>query len=88
MRISAILLSLFLWFGMHTLYAVEGTVNINIASVEKLAKTLSGIGLKRAKQIVEYRERFGPFTSVEQLGNVNGIGEKTVEKNRDQLTIN
>ena len=87
MRISAILLSLFLWFGMQTLYAVEGTVNINTASVEKLSETLSGIGLKRAKQIVEYRERFGPFTSVEQLGNVNGIGERTIEKNRDQLTI-
>ena len=87
MRISAILLSLFLWFGMNTLYAAEGTVNINTASVEELAETLSGIGLKRAKQIVKYRERFGPFTSVEQLGNVNGIGEKTIEKNRDQLAV-
>lgn len=41
---------------------------------------LPGIGEKKAKAIVEYRERIGAFESIEQLCEINGIGAKTVEK--------
>lgn len=66
--------------------AVE-PVDINTADAETLATAISGAGAKRAEAIVEYRERHGPFGSVDDLVNVQGIGPKTVEKNRANLTV-
>ena len=54
-------------------------ININTASEEELQE-IPGIGPVLAKRIVEYREANGVFTSVEELQNVSGIGEKTLEK--------
>ncbi len=68
-----------------TAFAVE-PVNINTADAETLATAISGAGIKRAQAIVEYRERHGPFSSVDDLLNVQGIGPKTLEKNRANLT--
>ncbi len=62
-------------------------VNINKADAETLADNLKGIGLTKAQAIVKYRKDNGKFTSVNELTNVKGIGEKTVEKNRDDLTV-
>ena len=61
-------------------------VDINTASAEVLAETIHGVGLKRAQAIVLYREQHGAFTSIDQLAQVQGIGAKTVERNRDRLT--
>ena len=61
-------------------------VNLNTASVEELT-ALPGIGPSYAKRIVDYREKNGPFKKVEDLLNVQGIGEKTFEKLRDRVTI-
>jgi competence protein ComEA len=61
-------------------------VNLNTASVDDLT-ALPGIGPSYAKRIVEYREKNGPFKKVEDLLNVQGIGEKTLEKLKDRLTI-
>ena len=61
-------------------------VNINTASAGELA-TLKGIGAKTAAAIVEYREMFGRFESIEDLTKVKGIGEATLEKNRHRLTV-
>ena len=61
-------------------------VDVNTASAEVLAETIDGVGLKRARAIVQYREQHGAFSSVEQLAEVRGIGAKTVERNRDRLT--
>lgn len=63
-----------------------GKININTATVEELTM-LSGIGDAYAQRIVEYREVNGPFTSIEQIKEVKGIGEKTFEKIKDQITI-
>lgn len=60
-------------------------VNINTASTTEL-ETLNGVGAAKAKAIVEYREKHGPFKSVDQLAEVKGIGEKLVEKNRANLS--
>ncbi|WP_340607992.1 ComEA family DNA-binding protein [Xenorhabdus bharatensis] len=60
-------------------------VNINTASAEQLAKELSGVGAKKAQAIIEYREKYGPFTAIEQLQEVQGIGPAFIEKNRDKL---
>lgn len=62
-------------------------VNLNQASAEALAKSLKGIGLKKAQAIVALRESQGAFTSVDQLTQVKGIGSKTVAKLRPFVTV-
>jgi competence protein ComEA len=61
-------------------------LNVNTASVEEL-ETLPYIGEVKAKAIVEYREKNGPFRSPEDLLDVPGIGEKTLEKIRGKITF-
>jgi competence protein ComEA len=62
-------------------------VNINTASAEQIAVTMTGIGDSKAKAIVKYRKTNGKFKSVQDLENVDGIGMKTVEKNKDKITL-
>lgn len=66
--------------------AQGGKVNINTASVSEL-QTLSGIGESKAAKIVEHREKNGLFKSVDDLTNVSGIGEKTLESLRDSICV-
>ncbi len=61
-------------------------VNINTASAEELM-SLTGIGPTKAQAIVDYRTNFGNFTSIDQLTSVSGIGEKTLAKIRDDITV-
>lgn len=63
-----------------------GKVNINTATSEQL-QTISGIGESKAKKIIDYREKVGPFKSVDDLTNVSGIGAKTLEGMRDQICV-
>ena len=63
------------------------TVNINVADAATLAAALNGVGLARAEEIVRYREAYGPFSTVEELAEVKGIGESTLEKNRTVITL-
>lgn len=65
----------------------EGMVNINSADAETLQRDLNGIGQVKAKAIVEYREANGPFTTVDELLEVKGIGAATLEKNRSKLSV-
>lgn len=60
-------------------------ININTAGFEEL-KTLDGIGDVLAQRIIDYREET-PFLSVEELINVKGIGEKTLETLKDKITV-
>ena len=60
-------------------------VNINTADAATLARELKGIGLKRAQDIVEYRQKHGPFRSVDELALVKGIGPAAIAKNRDLI---
>jgi len=62
-------------------------VNINTADAATLAAALEGIGAAKAAEIVSYREQNGPFKSISDLLNVKGIGEATLEKNKDKLTV-
>lgn len=64
----------------------NGKININTASLDELMG-LDGVGEKKAQAIIDYRYENGRFNSVEELTNVNGIGEKTFEKNRDRITV-
>lgn len=61
-------------------------ININTADTRELIK-LSGIGEVKAAAIVAYREEHGAFSSVEELLNVKGISEKTLEKIRGYVTV-
>lgn len=61
-------------------------VNINLATSDEL-QTLSGIGPSKADAIIAYREEKGPFTKIEDLLEVTGIGEKSLEKIREEITI-
>ena len=62
-------------------------VNINTASAQEIAETLNGVGLSKAEKIVEYRETNGPFRHIDELVNVKGIGLRTVDKNRDAISL-
>ena len=63
------------------------TVNINTADAATLSDRLTGVGPTRAKEIVRYRESYGPFATVEELADVKGIGPATVAKNRARIVL-
>jgi competence protein ComEA len=67
--------------------AFASPVNINTADATALAQTIDGVGPKLAVAIVDYRDSNGPFQSVDELERVKGIGAKTVEKNRNKITV-
>lgn len=62
-------------------------VNINTADAAALAKALNGIGPSKAKAIVSYREKNGPFKSVDQLSMVEGISQKLIDRNRADIQL-
>jgi competence protein ComEA len=61
-------------------------VNLNTATAAELA-ALPGIGPKTADRIIEYRKNKGPFKKIEELMNVQGIGEKSFLKLKPQITV-
>lgn len=67
-------------------FAVE-PVDINSADAAALAQALKGVGPAKAEAIVTFREKNGPFNSVDDLVLVQGIGEKTLEMNRDHIMV-
>jgi len=86
MKKSFQVLSLVVLFIFSTL-AFAGQVNINTATAQAIAKNLKGVGLKKAQAIVVYRKKHGKFKTIESLSKVKGIGFKTVEKNRANISI-
>lgn len=83
--LKSLLLSLALWLPL--IASAGEPVNINTADATAIADNLNGIGDAKARAIVEYRQKHGPFKSAEDLVNVKGIGLKTVEKNRELIRI-
>ena len=71
---------------MGSAFAAE-KVNINAADAATLDRVLVNVGPSKAEAIVAYRKAHGPFRSAEQLAQVDGIGLKTVEKNREMIVI-
>ncbi len=72
---------------LSPIMAWAGPVDINTADAETISAELKGIGLAKARAIVEYREKHGPFKSADDLSLVKGIGERTVEINRDDILV-
>ena len=67
--------------------AFAGIVNINTADVKTLAKELDGIGPERAKAIIAFREKNGPFKAADDLKKVEGVGPSIVERNRAKIVV-
>ena len=61
-------------------------VNINTASIKELI-TLPGIGESKAQNIINYRNEVGSFQNIEEIKNVNGIGDATFEQLKEFITI-
>jgi competence protein ComEA len=66
--------------------AGTATVNINTASKEALM-TLPGIGEVLAQNIIDYRTKNGPFSSAEEIKEVNRIGDKLYEQLKDRISV-
>ncbi|MFC3606723.1 ComEA family DNA-binding protein [Stutzerimonas tarimensis] len=67
--------------------AAGPSINLNTADAATLSQALTGIGAAKAEAIVAHRDANGPFTSVDDLLEVKGIGSSTLEKNRARLTV-
>ena len=61
-------------------------ININTAGTEELI-LLPSIGEGRAEDIIKYREENGDFSRIEDIMQVSGIGEKTFEEIKEQITV-
>ena len=64
----------------------NGKISINKGTVKELT-TLTGIGEAKAKKIIEYREKNGPFSKIEDIKKVSGIGESIFAKIKDNITL-
>ena len=67
--------------------ALAAPVNVNTADAETISESLDGVGLSKARAIVEYRQKHGPFRSADDLSLVKGIGARTVELNRQSILV-
>jgi len=65
---------------------VFGVVNVNSANSAQL-QTLNGIGPSKAQEILRYRKAHGAFKTVDELVNVKGIGIKTLQGMKTQVSV-
>ena len=81
--------SILIGFGLlfSSFIVMASPVNVNHASAEEISKSLTGIGLAKAQAIVAYRDAHGAFKTPQDLTQVKGIGEKTVEKNLADILL-
>lgn len=68
--------------------AQSAKVDLNGADAATLQKELAGVGEAKAQAIVAYRDINGPFSSVDELLEVKGIGKAILDRNRDKLEVN
>lgn len=78
---------LFVLMALCACNVFAAPVNVNTADAKTISESLANIGLKKAEAIVKYRTEKGPFKKAEELTNVAGIGEKTVEKNKKDILL-
>jgi len=81
-----------IWLSVLLLMALTGLaygapVDINTADAATLDKSIVGVGPKKAEAIVIYRQQNGPFTTVDDLMKVKGIGKKILDDNRANIIV-
>ncbi len=76
-----------LFLTLSSLAFAAETIDINTADATTIATNMKGVGDAKAAAIVAYRNNHGAFKSIEDLVLVNGIGEKTLESNRQFVVI-
>lgn len=81
-----LLVVLFACFAFIGAAFAADPVDLNTATQAQL-ETVKGIGPVKAKAIIDYRTRSGPFKSVDDLKMVSGFGKKTVDSVRSQVTV-
>ena len=86
MMVLFVALAMVVAFSAPSWAGDSGKINLNKATAAELSQ-LKGIGMKYAERIVEFRDKNGPFKQVEDLLKVQGIGTKTLEKNKDRITV-
>jgi len=85
--LGALLLTVAFWgYGYAVSPELEGVLNINTADAAEL-QMLPGIGEATAQNIIAFREANGPFTSIDDLIKVKGIGEKRFDAVRSYLIL-
>ena len=72
--------------GAEDGHKLEGVVNVNTASVAEL-ELLPGVGEARARAIIDLRKQRGGFKSLDELRDVKGIGDASLEKLRPHLAL-
>lgn len=87
MRLTRFVAPLVMGLAFSVASMAATPVNINTADAPTLAKSLDGVGMSKAKAIVEYRKEHGPFKNASQLARVKGIGVHTIEHNQDAIKI-
>ena len=87
--LKAVMMSLIMMsaVSLYSTFSYAGQVSINTADAPTLAAELTGVGEKKAQAIVDYRKLNGSFSTVNDLQNVKGISSKTIEKNKQNLTL-
>ncbi|MBT00149.1 MAG: competence protein ComEA [Oceanospirillaceae bacterium] len=82
-----LLKALVLGAALFSPFLQAAPVNLNTATASELASALNGVGPAKAAAIVEYREANGGFSSVDELVEVSGIGDATLDKNRELIAV-
>lgn len=85
-RPFAALLVMLVLLAVQPATGAEKPIDINKAPVSELVR-INGIGNAKAQAIIDYREKNGAFKSVDELTLVHGIGDKTLERLRPQVTV-
>lgn len=75
------------WKSVDEATAQVLTVDINTADAGEISEVLMGVGESKAKAIVAFRNQNGPFGTAQDLLQVKGIGEATLEKNQDRIRL-
>ncbi len=67
--------------------AQQQKVDLNSASADEIAKTLSGVGPRKAQAMVKYRNEVGPFRSMDEVLEVKGFGPSILARNKDRIQL-
>jgi competence protein ComEA len=79
------MIKFFIFLSLLSTCVFADPVNINTADAETISNALTGIGPKKADAIVQYRKEHGQFKTLDELGSVSGIGEKTIKANEKDI---